>query len=107
MSGKTINIKDKSLSAYLLEHHLESQRYSPSEYQNNRPYHLMQDEMILKNTSGLNVEDTVIFEIEDVSQGSRSKLLNTYIYGVGKYDDFSVKLKLTDFIINRFNLAEV
>lgn len=65
------------------------------------PYYLMKEEIILPRNKDLprDSEAVVIFELEDISQMSRKRLINTYTYKLDSYDDVSVRLTLIDFNI--------
>lgn len=86
----TFNVKDKSLHEFfgITETH---GRIDVS------PYHLLQDEIIIPNKRNLQVNDTVIFELEDFTVHSRKRLISTYDYNVESYDSIGVKLKLLNF----------
>lgn len=91
------NVKDKSLLTFFgLTEDKESMRREIS------PYHLMRDEIILPKRPELANVDEIVFELEDQSQNSRARLVNTYRYDIDPYDDVSLKLTLTSFSVKQF-----
>lgn len=96
----TFNVKDKSVNHFFEQHAIELGLDDARDIRGRNgisSYHLMKDELYLKKSSGIVENQTVIFELEDIASGSRSKLVNTYTYLSEKYDDVGIKLKLMDF----------
>lgn len=96
MKNVKLNVKDKSVHTFLSENLLG---YEPS-CCNQNPYYLIEDEMYFKKSSGLNVGDSVKIELFDQALSSRKELVNSYTYDVTEYDDISVKLTLSDFVVS-------
>lgn len=91
----TLKIKKGSIIQFLKEHSRGSVEKGFSVYQ------LLQDEMIIKKSSGLKIGDTVEFHIEDKSPDCRFAIEHVYLYDVLAYDDISDKMVLQDFKVNR------
>lgn len=96
----TFNVKEKSINHFFEQHAIDYYREDRSNSVMRgsiSAYHLMRDDLYLKKSSGIQENQTVIFELSDEAAGSGKKLLNTYTYMSEKYDDVGIKLKLIDF----------
>jgi hypothetical protein len=60
---------------------------------------LFQDEILIVNLNDLKDNDFIMFELEDISENSRRKLLTHYSYNLVKYDDICYKLILSNFSV--------
>lgn len=95
----TFNVKEKSIIHFFEEHAIGQEEKRHNARDGISAYHLMQDELYLKKSSGIAESQKVVFELTDQSYGAKTKLLNTYIYQSEKYDDVGIKLKLIDFSV--------
>lgn len=103
MNPIIFNVKDKSANTFFAEHALEQNcedmmgaRKGPDV----SAYHLLRDEIFLKKSAGIEVNQTVIFQLEDRSVMSKKPLVNTYTYQAEQYDNVGIKLVLKDFKIS-------
>ena len=106
MKKITVNVKDKSASAFLEKNLLKLTKSTSNNFAERQttesvnPYYLLKDEIYFKKNQDINVGDYVIIELLDISENSRKTLINTYTYKVSYYDDIAIKLTLEDFKID-------
>ena len=96
-----LNVKDKSVSAFLMERLLypPNDRIERGGCSGVSVYNLMNDELLFKIDCGIEANEIVEIELEDRTNGSYKDLVNNYTYKAAKYDDVSIKLILIDFDI--------
>lgn len=100
-----INVKEKSTKAFLENNAIEVNKSNSAEEhlamtsRDLNVYYFMKDELYLKKSCGLDVDELIKFEISDTSSNSKKELINTYVYKAEHYDDVSLKLVLMDFSI--------
>jgi len=90
------NVKDKSVETFLSEKMIgfpmgENKRCDRS------VHNLLTDVLIFKKDCGIKVNEVLNIELFDQARGSGKTLVNKYEYTAEEYDDFSIKLKLTNF----------
>ncbi len=104
---KVFNVKEKSLLPYLKENIIDSGIDNNNDIHLPRDisqYHLLKDELHFKNSSGLNISDCLVIELQDEARIEPTKLVNKYIYQVThKYDDVSIVLTLINFEVTVLN----
>ena len=64
-------------------------------------YNLLNDELFLKKSFELSVNQHIYFEISDKSQNTGTSLLNKYVYILKEYDDISYRAVLKNFTITK------
>lgn len=64
-------------------------------------YHLMQDEIIIKQPGNISIGNNIEFHLEGKGNEGRFDIEHVYLYEVSKYDDISYKLVLKDFKVTR------
>lgn len=64
------------------------------------PYYYLKDAMYFKKDRGINIGDTITFELDDRAQQSCAFLTNTYTYNATEYDSVSLLMKLVDFKVS-------
>lgn len=104
MKGKLeILVKENSLIGFLSNRMVD---YNVDNFKrqscdgNVNPYYLMKDIIYIKKDEDLTVNQHIIFELEDESKQTKSKLINRYTYSIKEYDDVSYQLLLIDFKVN-------
>jgi len=64
-------------------------------------YNLLQDNLFLKKSFELSLNQHIYFEIKDEAKNTRSTLLNRYEYELKEYDDISYRAVLVNFTITK------
>jgi hypothetical protein len=92
------NVKDKSALIFFREHGVDKEHPRGMIGSDEMSaYYFMKDEIYLKKAAWIEVGTTVVFDLTDMSLGSRRELTNVYTYKVEAYDDVCVKLVLENF----------
>jgi hypothetical protein len=95
METKKIIIKTESIDRFFKE-------YSNISLNEVRSiYHLMQDEIIIKQPGNISIGNNIEFHLEGKGNEGRFDIEHVYLYEVSKYDDISYKLVLKDFKVTR------
>lgn len=94
METNVLIIKDESLERFFIENFNVDAREirGCTSY-----YHLMKNEIVLKKSDMLKLDDYIDFHMEGRSPDGNFLVEYTYSYLVKEYDDVSFKLVLSDF----------
>lgn len=95
METKKIIIKTESIDRFFNEFGTLAQEIRRS------MYHLMQDEIIIKQPGNISIGNNIEFHLEGKGYEGRFDIEHVYLYEVSKYDDISYKLVLKDFKVTR------
>jgi len=98
----SFNVKEKSIVSYFTDMITNSKvRDSRGCDGELNPYYFLKDELYFKKDRGINIGDTITFELDDRGRMSDAYLRNTYVYEASEYDSVSLLLKLVDFKVSQ------
>lgn len=95
METKKLIIKTESIDRFFNEFGTLAQEIRRS------MYHLMQDEIIIKQPGNISIGNNIEFHLEGKGNEGRFNIEHVYLYEVYEYDDLSYKLVLKDFNVTR------
>ena len=99
MKTVIVNIKHESAYWFLKGILAANIRSDEGQRNNDSPYNLLKDEMIVSKGGIINQNEMICIQLNDSSHRSEKKLINHYTYEVQSYDSVSFKLVLCNFKI--------
>ena len=101
MKKISFKVKEKSVVEFFTSRMLNPPFVDKHDHYRNggdiNPYQLFKDEVLIKKTDEFKTGDTIILELSDRSENTRTELVNVYEYQIEPYDDVCQTMRLKSF----------